>query len=498
MNQGYEVVEYILGNDIQPADHELMVERLASLPYKLEVDYCLDLLRERVPMFTQINPLMFREFMLESRIRLFSKGEVVYKVSDYSNTFYTLVDGAVTIGLEESSGGHTHTVNQGGFFGELSLISGRRRSNTAVAESDCILIETPRRIMNKLCASIESVRQGIDENFIARAIQETFTPGLSTDDLRESARAGQLNKYSAGEAVFTEGEEGDRIHMVRRGSLTLSRNTGQGDQIVGFVPSGDYVGELSAMNVGRYTETAHAEVATETISISRDVLLSLIARDKSLVQRVKDNLHARMSNYIDMRSVPIRGDSVRFLMDNGLGEATDALIINESLCVGCDNCEVACAGTHAGVSRLDREAGPSFAGLHIPTACRHCEQPHCMKDCPPDAIHRTEAGEVFIDIDTCIGCGNCQANCPYGVISMVKPPSATTGGLVPRLLGVVGLGSGHKVSASAGDAKKAVKCDLCKDLPGGPACVRACPTGAAIRVGPDRFSSLASEVAWKV
>ena len=35
--------------------------------------------------------------------------------------------------------------------------------------------------------------------------------------------------------------------------------------------------------------------------------------------------------------------------------------------------------------------------------------------------------------------------------------------------------------------KKAVKCDMCKDLPGGAACVRACPTGAAMRVSPETF-----------
>ncbi len=35
--------------------------------------------------------------------------------------------------------------------------------------------------------------------------------------------------------------------------------------------------------------------------------------------------------------------------------------------------------------------------------------------------------------------------------------------------------------------KKAVKCDTCKDLPHGPACVSACPTGAALRVSPERF-----------
>ena len=41
--------------------------------------------------------------------------------------------------------------------------------------------------------------------------------------------------------------------------------------------------------------------------------------------------------------------------------------------------------------------------------------------------------------------------------------------------------------------KKAVKCDMCKDLPGGAACVRACPTGAAIRVSPEQFLNFAGD-----
>ena len=46
-----------------------------------------------------------------------------------------------------------------------------------------------------------------------------------------------------------------------------------------------------------------------------------------------------------------------------------------------------------------------------------------MKDCPPDAIRRTPNGEVFIR-DNCIGCGNCERNCPYGVIHMAGPAPA--------------------------------------------------------------------------
>jgi Fe-S-cluster-containing hydrogenase component 2 len=101
-----------------------------------------------------------------------------------------------------------------------------------------------------------------------------------------------------------------------------------------------------------------------------------------------------------------------------------------------------------------------------------------MRDCPPNAIHRLPNGEVFID-DTCIGCGNCEENCPYGVIQMAEIPSKRS--LFARLLG----------KQPEESPKTAVKCDMCKDLSGGPACVKACPTGAALRIGNDDLVKLA-------
>ena len=116
-----------------------------------------------------------------------------------------------------------------------------------------------------------------------------------------------------------------------------------------------------------------------------------------------------------------------------------------------------------------------------------------MKDCPPDAIHRAPNGEVFI-ADNCIGCGNCERNCPYGVIHMAaKPPKKP--GLLSWLMFGAGPGPGESpydpLKPPPASEKKAVKCDMCKDLKGGPACVRACPTGAALRIGPDEFIAYA-------
>src|SRR5262249_57099379 len=109
------------------------------------------------------------------------------------------------------------------------------------------------------------------------------------------------------------------------------------------------------------------------------------------------------------------------------------------------------------------------------------------------AIRRSESGEVYIN-DSCIGCGNCQSNCPYGVIRMVyeapKKPS-----LLSWLFFGAGSGPGeekdyHPNDAAKAKGKKAVKCDACVRVASGPACVKACPTGAAIRIGPEEVVDL--------
>jgi Fe-S-cluster-containing hydrogenase component 2 len=193
-----------------------------------------------------------------------------------------------------------------------------------------------------------------------------------------------------------------------------------------------------------------------------------------------------------MEAQPKGGELMSFLMSEGLGEGTDVLLIDESLCVGCDNCEKACAETHDGNSRLNREAGASFADIHVPISCRHCEHPHCMKDCPPDAIHRAPDGEVFINQETCIGCGNCVTNCPYDVISLQKAPIEKPS-LLHWLMTGTGPGPGGKHYDPSASIKKAVKCDACKDDSGGPACVRSCPTGAAMRLNPKDFVDLVGD-----
>ena len=492
LNQGYEVIEYILGHDIKPADNDLLVQRLSMLPYRLSVEECLDLLRQRIPLFSQINPLLFREMMLESSIRVLEAGQTVFKKDDFSTSVYTILDGEIEMDYEDGIT-FPYRVGSGGIFGELSLISGRQRTSTATARAYSLLVEIPRRTLLKLAASIDSVREGLDQQFIARTIQNALTPSLDIEALRDIAGLSRLERHRVGDMVFREGDIGDDIYLVRRGAVALSRSVEGRDVLVRQVRAGQYFGQVSLMNVGRRIESACAVVASETIRLSRDSFIQLLEKDETLLRRFQDELSTQAEEETAIASSPIASDALGFLLKNGAGEATDLLVINDSLCVGCDNCETACAETHGGITRVNRKEGPAFATIHIAVACRHCENPSCMKECPPDAIKLERGGQVNINYDTCIGCGKCESNCPYEVIRMAVEKKKRTHlftwmltgfGFPPGELGGIKKGAG---------SKKAVKCDLCKDRPSGPACVIACPTGAARRVKVADFNRLAQE-----
>ncbi len=486
MNQGYEVVEFIKGNEILAADHGILEDKFRHLPYGKDVDDTLAHIRNSIPLFENVNGLVLRELVLASELLAPQRGDIIFHKNDYTNSFISIVEGEVEV---EIDGGKSISLGQGQFFGEMSLLSGRRRSATVRASADCVLLEAPRREIVKLMNSYEQVRKVIDQHFIVRTLQAGLVPDAPQAELEAVAATAELISFRANDVLFNEGDEADGLHLIRNGSVSVSRRIGGRDIVTTYVAAGNYVGEMGLVGEAKRSATVTATVATESVFLRADVFQTMLLRNTGLRERVQTKVKERISENLRMEAAPDAGDLISFLMQQGLGEATDVLLIDESLCIGCDNCEKACAETHGGTSRLDRAAGPSYAQVHVPTSCRHCEDPHCMKDCPPDAIRRAPNGEVYIE-DSCIGCGNCERNCPYDVIQMSSGKEEAPS-LMNWLLTGRGAGPGERQSVGGPDAiKKAVKCDMCKDLSGGPACVRACPTGAALRMSPSEFVNL--------
>ena len=145
----------------------------------------------------------------------------------------------------------------------------------------------------------------------------------------------------------------------------------------------------------------------------------------------------------------------------------------KELCVGCHQCETACAVEHSNSgSVFDAVAEPVRAlprikiklskdkKWSIPLKCRHCNPAPCSKACIAGAIRRViPTGHIIIDEYRCTGCKACIAACPFGAIQF---------GISNRP------GNFHHV---------AIKCDECIDrnkVGKLPVCVESCKTGALI------------------
>ncbi|MSO92477.1 MAG: cyclic nucleotide-binding domain-containing protein [Rhodospirillales bacterium] len=493
MNQGYEVIEFILGNNIKPADEPLLERKFGALLQRYTVDQVIDLFREKVPLLSGLTALQLREFLIDGTVHLKAPGEIVFERNDYTTSLYMIVEGNVNVHVDPNDFSVVRSLKAGQFFGELGMIAGRRRTASITAADQCLLIESPARTMIKLINSVESVRRAVNDEGMARQIRAYLSHEIKEADLAGLIKGADRRSFKAETVFFNEGDESDGVYLITQGSITVSRNVAGKNIVLAYVPAGHYVGEMGVVGNAPRDATIRAAIDSKAIFIPKPAFLDLIEKLPSLRRRMEEEWLRRLAHKAKMTARPEAGSIIQFLIEQGAGEATDMLLIDESLCIRCNNCEIACAETHGGTSRLDREAGPTVANVHVPTSCRHCEDPHCMTECPPDAIHRSPNGEVFID-STCIGCGNCERNCPYGVIHMAEKEPAKPGLLSWMLFGM-GSGPGQdkarkkdKKDGSEGP-KLAVKCDMCKDQKSGPACVASCPTGAAFRVSPEAFFS---------
>jgi CRP-like cAMP-binding protein/Fe-S-cluster-containing hydrogenase component 2/thioredoxin reductase len=498
INQGHELICRLAGDPTAPADEAMLLAIFAEVFPGESVAAALHYLRSQVPILAPLTSLQLRETMLECRLQRFAVGQIVFRRGDYTSSLWNIAEGAVEVELDPARPDRRIRIGAGEFVGELGLLSGRRRNATVIAAAPSVLVEIPVRAMRKLQCSIEAVQRELDRIGIRRLIHTTFGADRPIAELEPIIASASLRAHKAGACIVSEGAAIDALYILRSGSATVSRIRNGQPEVLNFINSGSLFGERGFLDEGGVrAATVRANVASEVVHIDADLVRAALADNPALraafLRAVQSQLESALRTVV-AQSVPEKPANsatsiADFLISKGVGEATNVFIIDETICTRCGNCESACAATHGGISRVSRELGASGESILVPLACRHCETPHCMENCPVDAISRAPSGEVIIDQATCIGCEKCAQDCPYGVISMVDVGARTQRNWLVRMLAAVGL-SGQNTThggASSVHETKALKCDLCRENGGVPACVTACPTGAAVRVEPETY-----------
>lgn len=109
------------------------------------------------------------------------------------------------------------------------------------------------------------------------------------------------------------------------------------------------------------------------------------------------------------------------------------VLYDAARCVGCQECEKACAKAHelpeptdeikAGVLRHTSESQRCVVNLwktskgevFVRNQCMHCNEPACAAACLTQAMYKTKEGPVIWRGDKCMGCRYCMVSCPFDV-----------------------------------------------------------------------------------
>lgn len=333
-----------------------------------------------------------------------------------------------------------------------------------------------RDVMTAHCriGSLQAIRSGLLGFPFLRALPaDLFDPLAEQADFRFSGTPS---------SEITAVDEGDPVNEV----LVTISGFGQVSRIrdgercgVGFVRSGNVLGlaALKARGAGAASRSV-VELLGETSLLAlpagyvAEKILPSLSVDE--VSALDPTAGIELYGLVPEESKTLQDLSrearmIDFLVEHDFYRGREAMVIDQTRCVGCDECVRSCAATHGGVPRFVR-SGPAEAGYAVANACMHCQEPPCLVNCPTNAIFQKPGGEVVVSEPLCIGCGTCAVACPYDNIRLVQ------------------VGDGfERVERST---PVAAKCDLCIGRPSGPACVRACPYDAIARVDLTAHSSV--------
>lgn len=110
-------------------------------------------------------------------------------------------------------------------------------------------------------------------------------------DLNEAERAqilviGQVRAYRSEEIIFRDGDAGDGLYIVVKGSVRISKHTAAGEEALAVLPPNAFFGEMALVDFSTRAADAVANEATEAFFIPLKELRSLIEADHAIALKV--------------------------------------------------------------------------------------------------------------------------------------------------------------------------------------------------------------------
>src|SRR3546814_10793507 len=195
-----------------------------------------------------VSPLQLRGLRLDSKVHAFAAGQLIFARNDTGSSMFAIAQGSVAVEVNPDDASISGPIGQGSIFGEVGLISGRRRGATIRAADPVVAIELSRTAALKLLATSPGANRVVNRIAIERQLLQMFGSGLTAQDVAPLVESAEVKTVRGGEVVIAEGADDKDVFIVRRGSMIVEKDIGGRQVFLSYLPAGSYFGEMAVID----------------------------------------------------------------------------------------------------------------------------------------------------------------------------------------------------------------------------------------------------------
>lgn len=147
------------------------------------------------PLFQCLSDSQIDNLVAQSDLNHFGRGERVIEEGDEGNSMFVLLRGAAQVSVSKNGAAiPVATLRAGDCFGEMSLLTGEKRSATVCAEDDCYVMEISKEVMGAIVRDSPDCLRQLSEILARRKLE---TEGRLKDASSLSDQSTRESEYRA-------------------------------------------------------------------------------------------------------------------------------------------------------------------------------------------------------------------------------------------------------------------------------------------------------------